>query len=665
LKIDIWRSELRDFEQACSREWLITNGIGGFACGTISGARTRRYHGLLVAALRPPTDRTLLVSKVDVAVGYRGQRMALGANEFADGTIAPRGHLLLDGFRLEGSRPVWRYVVGDAEIEQTVWMAHGSNTTYLRLTANRASSPIELELSPLCTYRDYHHQNRGASAVQHTALVNGFEIRAFEGATPYRVTSDRGEYTADPEWYWGFRQRNETGRGLDDLEDLYRPGRLTARLAESESLTLTMSADPADRPAAIEFERLTRQSQETLAAIPPDAPEWICQLALAADGFIVDRPDAGGHGTTVIAGYPWFADWGRDTMIALPGLTLATGRLDVAADVLRTFGRHVDQGMLPNRFPDSGTEPEYNTVDATLWYFHAIDQYFRHSGDLSLIEELFPTLEDIVQWHVNGTRYGIRIDSDGLLRAGEPGVQLTWMDAKIGDWVITPRIGKPVEINALWYRALIVMQFFASRLGHRDTASIYECMSARVAAIFQQRFWSESLGHLYDVIDGPDGSDATMRPNQVLALAVAPQLVETRVARAVVDACAQRLWTPVGLRSLAADAPGYVGRYGGGPRERDAAYHQGTVWSWLLGPFALAHCNAYGDGAAARRFLAGVEGHLREGCIGNISEVFDGDSPHRPEGCFAQAWSVAEVFRAWVETGGTIPRSLNRKGNAK
>ncbi|MEJ2087216.1 MAG: amylo-alpha-1,6-glucosidase [Gammaproteobacteria bacterium] len=670
MKIDIWPGELHHFESASSREWLVTNGIGGFACGTVSGAVTRRYHGLLVAALRPPTDRAVMVSKVDVVATYRGQRMALGANEFADGTIAPRGYMLLDGFRLEGSRPVWRYVIGDAEIEQSIWMAPGENTTYLRLTVNRSSAPVLLELSPLCTHRDYHHQNRGASAMQCTERCDGFEIRANEHAG-YRVTGDHAEFKAAPEWYWGFRHRVETARGLDDIEDLFRPGVLTATLAESQSITLTISTETKALPADAALDRLTRRNQTILAGISPDAPDWIRQLALAADQFIVDRSDGPTSGKTVIAGYPWFADWGRDTMIALPGLTLATGRQDVAADVLRTFGRHVVQGMLPNRFPDSGSEPEYNTADATLWYFHAIDQYFRQSGDLELPAELFATLEDIIQWHVDGTRYGIRTDTDGLLHAGEPGWQLTWMDAKVGDWVITPRLGKPVEINALWYRALIVMQFLASKLGHKAAASRYEGMSARIAAVFQRRFWNPSLGHLYDVVDGADGIpacgtrvDPSMRPNQVIALAVAPSLLEANVARAVVDACAQRLWTPMGLRSLAPDEPAYVGCYGGGPRDRDAAYHQGTVWSWLLGPFALAHFNAYGDSAAARRFLRGIEGHLREGCIGNVSEISDGDPPHQPAGCFAQAWSVAEIFRAWVEIGGGPLKNLHMRGNA-
>jgi predicted glycogen debranching enzyme len=372
----------------------------------------------------------------------------------------------------------------------------------------------------------------------------------------------------------------------------------------------------------------------------------------------------------VIAGYPWFGDWGRDTMIALPGLTLATGRPEIAASVLRTFGAFVSQGMLPNRFPDAGETPEYNTVDATLWYFVAIDQYLAATGDRQLVAELYPVLLDIVEWHRRGTRFGIHMDGDGLLAAGEPGVQLTWMDAKVGDWVVTPRIGKPVEINALWYRALVVMQSFAALLGDARAEREFATLAGAALHSFRHRFWLPERGYLADVVDGPTGeldrrnrrSDASLRPNQIFAVALDKNLLEHEQARAVVDVCAQRLWTPLGLRSLAEREHEYVGTYRGGPRERDGAYHQGTVWSWLLGPFALAHYNVYGDAAAARAWLRGIESHLKQACVGNVSEIFDGDAPHRPEGCFAQAWSVAEVLRAWVEIGAAARASQRLMG---
>jgi predicted glycogen debranching enzyme len=402
-------------------------------------------------------------------------------------------------------------------------------------------------------------------------------------------------------------------------------------------------------PLAFAAER-QRQQQVLAAARVGGEPEWVQRLALATDQFVVRRGAA--NGRTVIAGYPWFGDWGRDTMIALPGLALTAGRPEVARNVLRTFGEFVSEGMLPNRFPDAGETPEYNTVDATLWYFHALDEYLAATGDRALLAELYPTLLAIVEAHVKGTRYGIHVDTDGLLHAGEPGVQLTWMDAKVGDWVVTPRIGKPVEINALWYRALVAMESFAALQGDQLAERRFAQLAGNALRSFRRRYWSGEHGYLADVVDGPQGgADFALRPNQIFAVSLDAGLLEREQARAVVDVCARELWTPVGLRSLASREPGYAARYRGGPHERDAVYHQGTVWSWLLGPFALAHFNAYGDAHTAAAFLEGIAPHLREACAGQISEIFDGDAPHRPEGCVAQAWSVAEVLRAWRTIG--------------
>lgn len=384
-------------------------------------------------------------------------------------------------------------------------------------------------------------------------------------------------------------------------------------------------------------------------------------LALAADQFIVERSlDDDTPGATIIAGYPWFSDWGRDTMIALPGLTLSTGRPELAAIILRTFARYVDQGMLPNRFPDAGETPEYNTVDATLWYVHAIYQYWQATGDTGLTKELYPVLVDIIDWHRRGTRYGIHVADDGLLFSGAPGVQLTWMDAKVGDWVVTPRIGKAVEINALWHNALRVMAGLARHIGQPEAViNHYSEEAERVAETFRQRFWYEAGGYLYDVIDGPDGElgsdgqrrDASLRPNQIFAVSLPFKLLNEAQAQAVVDTCARELWTSYGLRSLAATAQAYTGHYGGPPLARDGAYHQGTVWGWLLGPFATAHHRVYGDALQAKAFLAAMADHMAAGCLGSLSEIFNGDPPHSPRGCFAQAWSVAELLRAWRELG--------------
>jgi predicted glycogen debranching enzyme len=380
-----------------------------------------------------------------------------------------------------------------------------------------------------------------------------------------------------------------------------------------------------------------------------DVPAWIDQLVLAADQFLVRRPRADDpDGLSVIAGYHWFGDWGRDTMIALPGLTLATGRPEAARRILTTFARFVDGGMLPNVFPDAGQEPEYNTVDAALWYVEAVRAYHAATGDDAALRELFPALELIVRGYTAGTRYGIRVDGDGLVTAGEPGVQLTWMDAKVGDWVVTPRIGKAVEINALWYNALVAMAGFARRLG-RSTAA-WEAMAERAAASFT-RFWNAEAGYCYDVIDTPAGVDVTLRPNQILAVSLPESPLSPARQRAVVDACAARLLTSYGLRSLPPDHPRFRGHYGGDQWSRDGAYHQGTVWSWLLGPFALAHHRVYGDAAVARSFLRPLAAHLDDGCLGSIGEIFEGEAPFRPDGCVAQAWSVAETLRAWHALG--------------
>jgi predicted glycogen debranching enzyme len=646
VNITLSRDVLNEFDGAVRREWLVTNGLGGFASGTIAGANSRRYHGLLVASLRPPLERTLMVAKLDAVATYRGRRYELSTNEYGDGTIAPRGYVLLDSFRLEGTIPVWTWQIGDARIEQRVCMAHGANTTYVQFSVVRSSEPVQLQLNPLCTYRDYHSQHRGYRETLVTQLSSGIRVDAYFGAQPYRLLADRGTCALAPEWHWNFKHRAETERGLDDLEDLFRPALFTMTVAAGESGAMTLTASDAEPARAAQALEAERARQAALLQLVPEGTESARQLVLAADQFIVERQG----GLTVIAGYPWFGDWGRDTMIALPGLTLSTGRPEIAANILRTFARFVSDGLLPNRFPDGADAPEYNTVDATLWYFVAIDEYVRVSGDRKLLAELFPVLQSIVRWHQNGTRHGIRVDErDGLLCAGEDGVQLTWMDAKIGDWVVTPRTGKPVEINALWFNALAIMRDFAQQLGEKEAAREYGSASERVARSFNERFWNEQGGYLYDVVDGPAGDDASLRPNQIFAVSLRHPLLENGRAQAVLDKCLQELWTPVGLRSLAPSDSRYVSHYGASPYDRDAAYHQGTVWSWLLGPLAVAHYRIYNDAPAALAVLDGVAAHLRDACIGQVSEIFDAEAPFAPRGCFAQAWGVAETLRAWSE----------------
>jgi predicted glycogen debranching enzyme len=487
--------------------------------------------------------------------------------------------------------------------------------------------------------------------LQAAAEPGGCRVTAFAGARPFRLLIDRGEFRSEPDWYWNFRHRIEAARGLDAIEDLWRPGTFHASLESGESVTLIATAEPEFESPAVALERENSRRRALQRAVPAGAPCWARRLTRAADQFIVRRSRSDGMpaGTTVIAGYPWFSDWGRDTMIALPGLALATGRIKDAASILRTFAEHVSEGMLPNRFPDGGEPPEYNTVDATLWYFHAIAAYLEASGDRALLRDLYPVLRGIVDWHRRGTRYGIRVDpQDGLLFAGETGVQLTWMDAKVGDWVVTPRIGKPVEVNALWHYALTQLAEWARALKDSRAAADYRAAAVRAAASFTQRYWYPAGGYLYDVIDGAGNSvDSSLRPNQIFAVSLGTNLLDAVRARAVVDVCAREFLTPVGLRSLATSDPRYAGHYLGDPRQRDAIYHQGTVWTWLLGPYALAHHRVYGDTEHALALLEGLAPHLDDACIGSVSEIMDGDAPHSPRGCFAQAWSVAETLRAY------------------
>jgi predicted glycogen debranching enzyme len=640
-----------------SREWLCTNGLGGFASGTVAGPLTRRYHGLLVAALKPPVGRTLLVSKVDEEVEYGGERYPLGANRWHDGTVAPEGYRLLERFSLDGTMPVWSYACADALLEKRIWMEQGANTTYVHYRLARGSGPARLTLQALVNYRDFHSTTHGGDwRMRVEPVERGLRVVAFDSARPVLLLAEGARAEPAHEWYRGFRLSREEERGLDAGEDHLHAGTFTATLEPGDALTLvvSMEASPAlDGEAALERRRgheaevlaRWREAEPTAARA---APGWIRQLVLAADQFIVRRPLAGDpDGMSVIAGYPWFGDWGRDTMISLPGLTTVTGRSEVAKRILLTFARFLDQGMLPNVFPDAGEKPEYNTVDAALWYFEAVRIYHAVTADTTTLERLFPVLEEIIDAYRGGTRFGIGEDPrDGLIRAGEPGVQLTWMDAKVGDWVVTPRTGKPVEINALWYNALCTMAEFARILSR--SAERWEALAERVRASFE-RFWNDAAGYCFDVVDGPDGDEPALRPNQIFAVSLPRSPLSPERQRLVVEACSRHLLTSFGLRSLAPDEPHYAGRYVGGSRERDGVYHQGTAWAWLLGPFALAHFKVHGDRQAALSFLAPLAHHLDDYGIGSVAEIFDGDPPFTPAGCPAQAWSVAETLRAWSE----------------
>ncbi|HEX6819642.1 MAG TPA: amylo-alpha-1,6-glucosidase [Ktedonobacterales bacterium] len=669
--IAIGRSICGELEDALRREWLVTNGLGGYASGTLALVNTRRYHGLLVAAIIPPVERVVMVADAAEEASYAGQRFALSTHEFVGGTIDPHGHQLVQDFALEGTTPRWRYALGDALLDRRIWMAHGANTTYLRYTLVRASAPLTLHITPLVTYRDFHTLRSGEGwQPSFTPGQRDVRIQAGDGTEPYRILADDGEFTPSGVWWWNFYHRAEAARGLDDRSDLYAVGDFTATLALGASYTLAFTTDSAlallnssgERALLAERERqrhLLRQAEAE------NAEPFEQQLVLAADQFLVARqmlvpaavlpgpPLPVPLGRSVIAGYHWFCDWGRDTMIALPGLALATGRAAEAVEILRTYAHYLSHGMLPNNFPDrAGIPPGYNTVDATLWFALAIRAYTRATGDTSLMDELLPALREIIQQHFVGTRFGIHVDpTDGLLRAGQPGVALTWMDAKVGDWVVTPRIGKPVEIQALWYNLLRIV---AEELRARGdgSAQMDDARAEGVREAFTKRFVraDESAGVrrtplLADVVDGPAGDDWSLRPNQIFAVSLPFPLVEGEVAAGVVAVVGAQLLTSLGLRSLGQHEPDYHGVYRGDQRSRDAAYHQGTVWAWLIGPYIEALLHVTGDYEAARRLLEPFEQHLLDAGLGSISEICDGDPPFEPQGCIAQAWSVAEVLR--------------------
>jgi predicted glycogen debranching enzyme len=650
-----------------SREWLCTNGIGGFASGTVAGLLSRRYHGLLVAALAPPLGRTLLVTKLDETIEYDTVRRPLFANRWGDGTVDPLGYVDIETFRLEGTTPVWTFACADALLEKRVWMEQGANTTYVQYRLLRGQAPLRLDLKALANYRDYHgttHANGWRMGVE--PVPHGVRVTAYDGARPYVLLAEGAEAEPAHEWHHGFLLAAEAARGLDAIDEHLHVATFHATLAPGGALTMVVSAEPSavgegDRGRVLDGaaarERRERHEAELTARwtssepLAKDAPDWIRHCVLAADQFIAARPTSlDAEGATVIAGYHWFGDWGRDTMISLPGLTLSTGRAEIARRILTTFARFVDQGMLPNRFPDQGEAPEYNTVDATLWYVDAIRAYVRATDDDATLRELFPVLEDIVRWHRQGTRYGIKEDpADSLLRAGESGVQLTWMDAKVGDWVVTPRIGKPVEINALWYNAVRSMAWFARRLG--TPTAPWDGLADRIKRGFD-RFWHPRRQYCYDVLDGPTAFDDALRPNQIFAVCLPESPLSAERQRRVVDVCGRHLLTSYGLRSLAPGEPKYCPRYCGDVASRDGAYHQGTVWAWLLGPFARAHFKVHGDRAAALALLAPLADHLGDYGVGSIAEVFDAEAPFLPGGCIAQAWSVSETIRAWSEIAG-------------
>jgi predicted glycogen debranching enzyme len=643
-----------DLQAVIAREWLETNGLGGFASSTIIGLNTRRYHGLLVAATKPPVGRLVLLSKLEETLFIAGQAFDLSANRYP-GVIHPQGFRYLKQFRLDPF-PVFTYEVEGIEIEKSVFMIQGENSTAIHYELRKNNHPespknLKLEIRPLIAFRDYHsttHENGAISAAvdEHPGRAT---VNPYQGLPALHLAHNAVELRKTGDWYRNFEYDAERERGLDFSEDLFNPLVLKFDLRLRRQASIIASTEERDAAQIAEYRQneITRRRQVVTSSPVEDV--FARTLASAADQYVVSR----GEQKTVIAGYHWFSDWGRDTMIALPGLTLPTGKHEVARSILRTFAEHVDQGMLPNRFPDAGETPEYNTVDATLWFFEAARAYLAYTRDLEFVRnELYPVFADIISWHVRGTRYGIKVDPSGLLASGEAGVQLTWMDAKVGDWVVTPRRGKPVEIQALWYNALCIMDDLAGEFGEDAGQKRYRNMAAVASWAFNRLFWNEKTGCLYDVVNGGP-PDPSIRPNQIFAVSLPHTLLSPDRAKSIVEKVQEHLLTPYGLRSLAPSDPHYRGRYTGDPSSRDGAYHQGTVWPWLLGPFVTAYVKVNGGSETARtqaaEWLAPLKDHLSDAGLGHISEIFDGDTPHRPCGCIAQAWSVAEVLRAYVE----------------
>jgi predicted glycogen debranching enzyme len=663
--IEFGREICGDPVEACSREWLETNGIGGFASSTIAGLNTRRYHALLCAALNPPSGRAVLLSKFEEVLLVGDRRFELSANQYKD-VIHPRGFERLASFRLDPF-PIFRYRCDDLELEKSLFLVHGENTVVIQyqLIGELAERSCLLEIRPLIAFRDYHSTTHANSAIDPAVSAQpGLASIAPYPSLP-RLYSAHNARSLDTTgfWFYQFEYEREKERGLDSLEDLYSPFALRFDLTPASSASIIVSTSGHD---AAEAPQLRQSEIQRRASIPRPAPSdhrFAALLSSAADQFLVTCDDR----TSVIAGYPWFTGWGRDSMISVPGLTLVTGRHDEARNILRAAACSLDQGMLPNRFSESGETPEFNSVDSTLWMFHAVHEFLRYTSDYDFVRaELYPALAAVIAWHQRGTRYGIRLDSSGLLHAGVPGVQLTWMDARCEGREVTPRTGYPVEIQALWHNALRVMARLASTFDDAAESARYAALADRCRTRFVQAFWNHEAGCLYDVIAEDGAPDAAIRPNQIFAVSLPYPLLTREQSLQIVDVVEWELLTPYGLRTLSPRDPNYHGRYQGGVASRDGAYHQGTAWPWLLGPFLTAYVKVHGESDQARRqasdFLDSLRAHLTEAGVGQISEVFDGDAPHRPGGCIAQAWSVAEVLRTFVEDArGVRPPPLSSR----
>jgi predicted glycogen debranching enzyme len=665
----IWAEDPPNDDRLLQLEWLVANGLGGYASGTVAGVCTRRYHGILTAALPAPYGRTVMLNHLHEELRLPDGSIALLSGEETPDGLSQKLCQHLKSFFLHTGLPVWRFEVQDFLVEKQIWFVHQTNTVHVAFRALEASAPLRLSLRPGFHFRRHEDSVSGAFESPYLVASLGERIEvAAPSLPPLRLQMAGG----DPRLVLdGGRIRNilyrvESARGYDASGPLWSPGFFEVELDAGESAVLTASTDEWDQITAMSADDSLRAEEDRRARLVASASrddEVAQHLTLAADQFIVSpitrtadvamAHAAGEEARTVIAGYHWFTDWGRDTMISLEGLTLVTGRHREAGQILRTFARHVRDGLIPNLFPEGEREGLYHTADATLWFFHALDRYLASTQDQQILEQLLPTLRDIVNHHRRGTQFGIGVDPrDGLLSQGAAGYQLTWMDAKVGDWVVTPRRGKAVEINALWYNAMCLLAKWLDGSGKLDEAAELKEQLERTQRSFNERFWNPATGCLFDVVDGESGNDPSVRPNQLLAISLPHPVLDPSRWKSVLEKCVDTLLTPLGLRSLAPGEPGYVARYDGDLRARDAAYHQGTAWGWLVGPLVDAWLRAHPDDRrTGRAFLDGFAAHLHEACVGTVSEIFDAEAPYRARGCAAQAWSVAEVLRCWLLTG--------------
>jgi predicted glycogen debranching enzyme len=645
----------QNLERALNLEWLETNGRGGYASGTVAGANTRRYHALLLVARRPPVDRVVLVNHLEEWVQAGERSFPISTNLYR-GAVHPDGYRYGEGFSAD-PWPTWRYGAHGIQVERELCCPHGRDMVVIRWSlVGQGSSGMILRVRPMLSGRDYHathHEN--ADLHSHAAIDEGHVTWQPYGSLPAVHAIHNGRYQHGPDWYRQVQYRIEQERGLDCIEDWWSPGEWQFTLAPGSPAELILTTENLSSADVGQLMTQERRRREGILKDVPTGDQLTRRLWTATEAYPVRRGDR----QTVIAGYPWFGNWGRDTFIALPGLCLVTGRYEIARRIIEAYASQLSQGMVPNRFTDVDEQPEYNTIDASLWFVHAVGRYLHYSRDLAGTgHTAWPAIKQILEGYRRGTRFGIRMDDDGLITGGGNGAQLTWMDAKVGDWVVTPRQGKPVEVQALWVRALAVARELAMQFGEPDYAAGCDQDRRRAIESFRARFWYPTGGYLFDVVDGQTGADASLRPNQIYALALDDELVSDSQARHILQLMKERLLTPVGLRTLAPEDIRFRAAYRGPATERDAAYHQGTVWPFLLGPFVTAWVKTYGASAPvraeARTFLDGLLPHLDEDCLGQVSEIFDGRKPHDARGCYAQAWSVAEPLRALVEDIGVI-----------